>query len=274
MSDCELSHEGRVIVVSGGVRGIGRALSQGFLGLGARVVAFHLGTEPSSQAAAETFLAENASAVSDGRLTVLRADVTAPGDRARVLQTALEAFGRLDVVINNAGVCYRTDLTPERLQEQEVINAAAPLAFAREAAQILRQNEHFSDKQPTRGAVLSMSSYVTEWEAHPSDYLRHYALSKRRLEDGMRALALALRPDDINVNVIAVGVVYAGMGLATIGRKEESLRAGELPVTKFADVDSVVFEALCMTHPRAHYKTGRVAVLDGGWNLGELPVPE
>jgi hypothetical protein len=58
------------------------------------------------------------------------------------------------------------------------------------------------------------------------------------------------------------------MGMATIEGKEESLAQGELPVTKFSDVDAVVFEALCMAHPRAHYKTGRVAVLDGGWNLG------
>ena len=53
-----------------------------------------------------------------------------------------------------------------------------------------------------------------------------------------------------------------------IERKEESLANGELPVTKFASVDAVVFEALCLAHPRAHYKTGRVEVLDGGWNLG------
>ena len=84
----------------------------------------------------------------------------------------------------------------------------------------------------------------------------------------MKRLALELRPADINVNVIAVGVVYAGMGMATIERKEESLANGELPVTKFASVDAVVFEALCLAHPRAHYKTGRVEVLDGGWNLG------
>jgi len=262
----EPSHADRVVIISGGVRGIGRALAAGFLEAGARVVAFHRGIARPSREADDDL---RASYAEGSRLTILRADVTSAEDRARVLSASIDRFGRVDVLINNAGVCYREDLTEDRLHEQSLINATAPIAFAREAAKHMRRNEHVSAATPTRGAILAISSYVTEWTSYSSDYLRHYAESKRDLERGMRDLALELRPNDINVNVIAVGVIYAGMGLATIGRKEEALQAGQLPVTKFADVDSVVFEALCLAHPRSHYKTGRTAVLDGGWNLGD-----
>ncbi|GIX07278.1 MAG: oxidoreductase [Candidatus Poribacteria bacterium] len=267
----EIRHSGRVVLISGGVRGIGRALTDGFLGAGARVVVFHRGVSEESQQAEALLRRDHAQAMEEKRLLLLRADLTDPGDRRRVLERTEEAFGRLDVLINNAGVCYRTDLTPERIAEQERINADAPLAFSEEAATLLRRNESFSPLWPTRGAILGISSYVTEWKEYPSEYLRYYAASKRKLEQGLQELARRLRRDDINVNVIAVGVVYAGMGLATIGRKEEQLRAGQLPVTKFAHVDAVVFEALVLSHPRAHYKTGRIEVLDGGWNLGPDP---
>lgn len=264
----DLSHRDRVVVISGGVRGIGHALTDGFLASGARVIAFHRGASDESLTAESAMKKRQAAAISGGRLIIARADVTRSQDRTRVLATAQEAWGRLDVVINNAGVCYRDDLSVERIARQQEINASAPIAFAREAAERMRKNTHADARHPSRGALLGISSYVTEWHEYPSDYLHHYAYSKRALEDGMKRLALELRPADINVNVIAVGVVYAGMGMATIERKEESLANGELPVTKFAGVDAVVFEALCLAHPRAHYKTGRVEVLDGGWNLG------
>ncbi len=263
----DLSHRDRVVVISGGVRGIGRALTDGFLAAGGRVVAFHRGESDESREATEALRAQHADALAKGRLAILRADMTRSQDRTRVLTTAHDAWGRVDVVINNAGVCFRDDLTVERIGLQQEINASAPIAFAQEAATYLRQNAHADARTPSRGALLAISSYVTEWPEYSSDYIHHYAYSKRALEDGMKRLALELRPDDINVNVIGVGVVYAGMGMATIERKEESLANGELPVTKFADVDAVVFEALCLAHPRSHYKTGRVEVLDGGWNL-------
>lgn len=267
--DTSVAHSGRVVLVSGGVRGIGRALAEGYLRAGASVSAFHRG-ESNESVAAELDLRDRfGDEIREGRLLVLRGDVTSVRDRSRMSAETLKAFGRLDILVNSAGVCYRDDLTSARIRQQRRINATAPIEFSREISRILRRNAHVSVETPTRGAIVALSSYVTEWRAFPSDYLRRYADSKRLLERGFRRLALELRPDDINVNAIAVGVVYAGMGLATIGRKEQSLRAGELPVTKFANVDAVVFEALCLTHPRAHYKTGRVEVLDGGWNLDD-----
>ena len=258
-----LSHAGRAAAVSGGLRGIGRALTEAFLGAGACVTAFHRGGSDEARAAER----EMRRLYPPDRLRIAQADIVDPDARARVLEETADAFGRIDILINNAGVCYRDDLTAERTAEQRTINAEAPLQFAREAAEYLRRNPHASEEAPTRGSIVGVSSYVTEWTHLRAEYIRLYGHSKRRLERGLTALARELRPDDINVNVIAVGVVYAGMGMATIGRKEEALRRGELPVSKFASADAVAFEALCLTHPRAHYKTGRVEVLDGGWNL-------
>ncbi|MDA1190415.1 MAG: SDR family oxidoreductase [Candidatus Poribacteria bacterium] len=266
----DLSHDGRTVVISGGLRGIGRALAEGYLDAGANVVLFHRGASEDAVRAEDAFRSDHADLIRNGRARMLRADLTQKRDRSRVLSEAMDNYGRLDVVVDNAGVCYRDDLTPERIREQRYINATAPVRFAREAAEWLRKNDHASPDRLSRGAILGISSYVTEWKQYPSDYLRHYAQSKRLMERGLIKLALELRPCDINVNSIAVGVVYAGMGMATIGRKEVALKDGKLPVTKFAHVDAVVFEALCLTHPRAHYKTGRVETLDGGWNLGEL----
>ena len=268
--ETRISHAGRTVLISGGVRGIGRALAEGFLRAGANAVVFHRGESNESKEAERALRGDFDDAIREGCLLVLRGDVTSKRDRTRITDQTLRAFGRLDVLVNSAGVCYRDDLTPQRIRQQRRINATAPIQFSREVAQILRKNAHIAVETPTRGAIIALSSYVTEWRSFNAEYLRRYAESKRLLERDMKRLAYEFRPDDINVNVIAVGVVYAGMGLATIGRKEDALRAGELPVSKFSSVDAVVFEALCLAHPRCHYKTGRVEVLDGGWNLGDV----
>ena len=123
----DLSHRDRVVVISGGVRGIGRALTDGFLAAGARVVAFHRGESDESKAATEALRTQQADALAKGRLAILRADITRSADRTRVLATAQDAWGRLDVVINNAGVCFRDDLTVDRIGLQQEINASAPV---------------------------------------------------------------------------------------------------------------------------------------------------
>jgi len=165
-------------------------------------------------------------------------------------------FGRIDVLINNAGVFRRApleEMTEQQFDETLSVNLKAAFFASQEAAsRMKRQGE---------GSILNISSVggLVPWKGYPV-----YCASKAATLMATRALALALAPD-VRVNCIAPGILTVPEHLANNESRKERLRR-RIPLREFGRYDDVVEAALFLTKS-GRYITGETLVVDGGRQL-------
>lgn len=182
---------GKVAVVTGASKGIGAAIAQHLADAGAAVVVNYA----SSKAGAEKVVAEIAG--KGGRAVAAQADVSQPADIARLFAETKQAFGRVDVLVNNAGI-YEfgalEEVTPEHFHRQFNLNVLGLILATQEAVR------HFEDG----GSVINISSVVaTSAPANTSVY----SATKAAVDAVTRSLAQELGPRNIRVNAINPGLV-------------------------------------------------------------------
>jgi NAD(P)-dependent dehydrogenase (short-subunit alcohol dehydrogenase family) len=239
----DLKLEGRIAAVTGGGRGLGRAIVRGLAAEGAEVAfSYH-----ESRAGAE----EEADRLRRGgrRVFVSRADARVKGDVARFVEQAAGAMGGLDVLVNNVGVFRRVpldEISEEHLDEAFDVNVKAAVMASRAAAPHLRKRGG--------GSIVNVASLgaLRPWKA----YLP-YCASKAALVMATRVMALALAPD-IRVNAVAPGV------LDPPGANESLME--KVPLRRFGAHAEAV-EAVLFLAARAAYTTGEVVTVDGGRGL-------
>jgi NAD(P)-dependent dehydrogenase (short-subunit alcohol dehydrogenase family) len=234
---------GKIVAVTGGGKGLGRALVRAFAEAGADVaISFR---ESSQGAAAE---AEAARALGR-RAFVARADAREKGAMAAFVESAVAALGGLDVLVNNVGVFRRLafeELNEEWLDEAFDVNVKAAVMAARAAAPHLRRRGG--------GAIVNVASLggVRAWRNHLP-----YCASKAALIMATKCLALALGPE-IRVNAVAPGI------LEVPGAPEGLM--GRVPLRRFGTLAEVA-EAVLFLAEGAAYTTGEVVLVDGGRSL-------
>lgn len=237
--------DGQVALITGGGTGIGAAIARRFAADGASVVLMGRRGEPIAAVAAET-----------GGLAV-RGDVTRPGDVRRAVAAAVERFGSLDIVVNNAGIesgdwneMLDVHLTGSRL----VAEAAIPWLAAREGGAIVN--------------VASVAALVT------APGMAAYSTSKAAVLMLTRAQAVELGPRGIRVNAICPGWVRTPMSeremdnLAHergISRAEAfQLATAYLPLRRAAEPEEIAAACRFLASRDASFITGSVLVADGG----------
>jgi meso-butanediol dehydrogenase/(S,S)-butanediol dehydrogenase/diacetyl reductase len=181
---------GKVALVTGGGTGIGRAIVETLAEQGARVVALGRRPEP---------LEELARRLGD-RVAPLSADVTR--DRRRAVEFALERFGQLDVLVNNAGSFLKAPLaqtSDEQIAEMLAVNVQAPLSLAREAIPPLAK---------TRGCIITISSAAGSYVRAD---LSAYGAAKAAMHHATKILAVELGPLGIRCNAVAPGLTRSEM---------------------------------------------------------------
>lgn len=232
--------QGKVAVVTGGGRGLGRAIAVALASAGADVA---LSFRESDAGAAET-----AEAVRrlERRVFVGPADARQKGQMAGFVDGAAQALGGLDVLVNNAGVFRRVeadDLSEEWLDEAFDVNVKAAVLASRAAVPHMRRRGG--------GAIVNVASVggIRPWKA----YLP-YCASKAALIMATRCLALALAPD-IRVNAVAPGI------LEPPGANDELKH--RIPLGRFGDHAEAV-AAILFLAASASYTTGEVLTVDGG----------
>jgi NAD(P)-dependent dehydrogenase (short-subunit alcohol dehydrogenase family) len=244
----------RVVCISGGTSGIGAALVRAFLAAGDRVYAFARRPEGVAR------LAED-HAEASGRLTALAGDVTDEVFRAGLMSRIGEERGRLDVLINNAGIIRGSGYLEETLEDWRAtleVNLVAPFALTRAAAPLLQR--------AADPCVINLSSACAQ---HPYTTCTStsYSVSKAGLDMLTLRLALGLGPLGIRVNALAPGVVPTeiwgpdGAALAAEIIARRHVLAGR-PV----EADEVARAALYLASARA--VTGTVLKVDAGYTLG------
>ncbi|MEV4871222.1 SDR family oxidoreductase [Streptomyces syringium] len=243
------SQNSRVVAVTGAGTGIGRATARAFAAEGARVVAIGRRTEPLRETAA-----------GDDRITPLVADITAETGPERIARAVLETHGRLDVLVNNAGIVRGGPLgtlTPETITAQLATNLIAPVLLTQAALPLL---------EAAGGVVVNVSTSVGQ-RAWPGSSL--YAATKTALELLTRSWAVELAPRGIRVAAVAPGAIDTPIGEHQ-GLTPEAMAAvrewqlAHTPLGRIGRPEEVAWAITQLASPAASFVTGVVLPIDGG----------
>lgn len=244
---------GRVAVITGISRGIGRELAHGFAEAGARVVGCARSFERAEVTAAEL------RGKGHEALGVL-ADVTKPEDCEALIQAAVRRFGRLDILVCNAGVNVKKkaiDFTPQEFDTVIGGNLRAYFLTAQAAArQFIRQG--------TGGAIVMNSSNAS---VAAFDELGPYCAAKGGVDMLVRSLACEWGPHGIRVNAFNPGYTnhsMTGEGQAYLAQAEKEI-AARTPLRRMAEMREMVGPAVFLASDAASFVTGAILLADGGW---------
>jgi 3-oxoacyl-[acyl-carrier protein] reductase len=247
--------EGQVALVTGGSRGIGRAIVRAFAAEGARVGFVYRG----NREAADSLVQEVAAG--GGTVLALQSDVTDPAAAVRCVERLEQEWGRFDILVNNAGV-IRDDLfvrmEPDAWQSVLATNLGGTYHFCRAAAYTLMRQR--------RGRIINLSSIAAE---HANPGQTNYAASKGAINAFTRALAVELAGRGVTVNAIAPGFIETDMSEAVRNKAGDRLQK-MIPMRRLGRPEDVARVAVFLAGPDAAYITGQVLTVDGGLSLGAV----
>jgi 3-oxoacyl-[acyl-carrier protein] reductase len=242
--------EGKVAIVTGSSRGIGKAIAERFAAEGAKVTVNWIGREREAQAVVETIKKGG------GDAFAVRADVSVAADVKELVRATFDRFGRVDILVNNAGVMYTKavlDTTEEEWDRTMDINLKGAYLCAKEVAPIMLGQES--------GTIIMMSSNSGLY--HPSAMrYTEYVTSKAGMNGLTKALALALGPH-ITVNAICPGWIKTDMVEDTDPVVEQRI-LDETALRRWGTTDDVSGAAVFLASKDAAFITGELLIVAGG----------
>jgi NAD(P)-dependent dehydrogenase (short-subunit alcohol dehydrogenase family) len=244
--------EERVAVVTGGTRGIGRAISMNLAQAGVRVCAGY----QSNREAAESM--REAAAAEGHVVTVHQMEVGEPADCVRFVNEALEAYGRVDYLINNAGI--NIDRTVRRMTIDEwhsVMRINISGCFYMIKATIEQMIAQGS------GRIVNISSIIGETGNVGQ---ANYATAKSGMHGLTKTLALELASKGITVNCVAPGFIDTDM-MSSVPESVLEKIVARIPIGRLGSADDVAYVVSALLDDRASYVTGAVIPVNGGLDM-------
>ena len=243
MNNDWLELEGKTVIVTGAASGIGKAVAQEFLNIGANVVI--------------SDMAENAPEMDakEGQLLYVRTDVTKVSDVEAMVAKTIETFGTIDVLVNNAGITK--DMLLMRMSEEEfdsVIQTNLKGTF-----NMIRHVSSVMLKQRS-GAIINMSSVVG---VTGNAGQANYAASKAGVIGLTKATAKEIAARGVTCNAIAPGFVETDM-TAVLTDEQKSMMLEAIPLKRYGQVEDIANAAVFLASDKASYITGQVLLVDGG----------
>ena len=243
---------GRAAVVTGGSKGLGQAMAAGLASAGADVLLTSRNLDEGTAAAQQI--------VDDFgcRVVAMRADVALADDAPRVAQRALDEFGKIDIVINNAGVNIRgpiDELTYEEFQKVQQVNVDGVWLTCKAVIPHMKQARY--------GRIINMAStlgIVGLSNRTP------YTSSKGAVVQMTRALGLELAPFGITCNAICPGPFLTPMNIP-IAEDEQTKKfiVGAVALERWGRMEEIQGAAILLASNASSYMTGSMVTVDGGW---------
>ncbi len=236
-------------IVTGGSRGIGRAISIALAQAGMNVVINYSGDADAAEETAQKCRQKGASA------TIALGDISTEQGCSALFDHAVKEFGRVDVLVNNAGITR--DNLMLRLSEDDfdaVINTNLKGAFlcCKKAARIMMKQRY--------GRIINISSVVG---LRGNAGQTNYAASKAGLIGMTKSLAKELGSRNVTVNAIAPGFIDTAMTQGLPDTVKESVLS-QIPLGSFGTPQDIAYAVCCLASEQAGYITGQVLCVDGG----------
>lgn len=244
--------QNKVAIVTGSASGIGQAIAVRFAQEGAAVVIDYVG-HPAAPGETEKQIAGFG-----GKAITVAADVSKPEEVQKLVDRAVAAFGRLDIVVNNAGIERKlpfVDYPLAELQKILAVNLVGPFVVSQAAArQMIRQGQG--------GRIINISSVH---EDLPMPTNAAYCASKGGLRMLMRTIAVELAKDRITVSNIGPGAVFTPIDAdVEANRKAEKALMAEIPLNRWGKPEEIAGLAVYLASDEAAYVTGSTYFIDGG----------
>ena len=240
----------KVVVITGGSRGIGRSAAIKFAKFGANVIIVYKNNDKSAQSLMKE--------VEDfgGNLKTIKADVSVKEEIDRIVDLALSFWGRIDVLVNNAGIVYDREFEEITYEESIQIlktNMLAPLFLSQKITPIMLKNT-------SGGCIVNVSSTSGLHDFNPGT--ADYAMSKIALQSLTKDLSMKYSPK-IRVNAVAPGWVNTDMN-ADLPKDFVESETAKYHMKRWAEPEEIADAIIYLASPNATYITGQVIVLDGG----------
>jgi len=249
--------KGKVAIITGARRGMGKSHALKLAGAGAKVVVSDISQEECQKVVDE--IQKNG-----GEAIAVKCDVTKREEVENMVRAAVGKWGKVDILVNNAGICQFKpflELTEEEWDRTLDINLKGYFLCAQACAKEMVKQKS--------GAIVNIASIVMGQMGKGMAGLAHYSASKGGIVALTKTLALELAPYNIRVNAIAPGTIDTPM-VASAKTDPKMLEAtlNMIPLHRMGKPEEVSNLVLFLASEASSYMTGSTVVIDGGWLAG------